>query len=366
MAKTYRHRFLGVLKRNEREMTDMFTGLSNELSGIVTAYAVGEKQLIPPDRAQQVRKAAQAAVTKRFLIATGGGDMAAFDVVGGRVIPLSPYMRILWRNISEASLIAVQRHGDTITSRLQDKAPAVLGRMRRATGNPFAEAKRQIVAQTTGAVWRPNPFARYDPPHLWIDPRGYRLSDRIWQTTVEIRRKIDLLIEQAIRDGRSAFALAKDLEVFLQPGRSLLRTDRPYGRDASADAMRLARTEITRAHAQADVIAANMNPFVESFNVVLSGSHPKTDVCDIKAEGGPYPKSEEGADIPPFHPHCLCSIRWNVSENAGAVIEDLRKEAERQRSLMLDLVGPVLLEQFTTMLLRQLEVFAPPDPVPFP
>jgi hypothetical protein len=235
--------------------------------------------------------------------------------------------------------------------------------MRRARGNPFEAARR--VSQQTGAVWRPNPFAAYDPAHTWLDQRGYRLSDRIWDTSVRTRARIDALIEEGIREGRSAMAIAGDLEDFLLPGRKLLRTDRPYGQDASADAMRLARTEITRAHAQADFMAANMNPFVETFDWVLSGSHPKPDVCDDLAAGGPYLKGGD-VRIPPAHPHCLCSMRWNTGEKAGTVIADLRAEVRKQRSLLLDLVGPLLLEQFVRMLLRQLEVFAPIEPVPFP
>lgn len=362
MALTHRARFLAVLKTNESEMAGLLRSLSNQGRGMLLRAATGPDGTIPAARSEPLRKEMQAAVTNMFLVQRSSGDLTPFEVIGGVVVPLSPYMRILWRNVKAATRVGVQKHADQMRRRLE-KHPSILARLRAARGNPFLEAQR--VQQLTGAVWHSRPFAYYDPAHLWIDARGYRLSDRIWQVSINVRRRIDLLIEEGIRDGRSAAAIAEDLEIFLQPGRALLRTDKPYGTDASADAMRLARTEITRAHAQADMMSAQENPFVETYDVVLSGSHPKTDQCDERVLSGPYTKTDISG-IPPFHPYCLCSLRWNVVENAGLVIAQLREEVRKQRSLLLDLIGPMLVEQFTDMLLRQFAVAAPPEPLPFP
>lgn len=363
MAQTYRQQFIAVMKANERDMTALFQRLADQIRGTLLGAANADG-VIPQARGQEVRESARAAVTAVFLSRGRGGDLVPYEVISGVVIPTTPYMRVLWRHIEGAMTVSVQRHADMMTRKLE-KAPAVLARMKMARGNAFITAKRMQVKEQTGAVWRPNPFAEYDAPHTWIDERGYRLSDRIWRTDIEVRRRIDLLIDEGIREGRSALAIANDLEDLLLPGRKLIRTDKPYGTDASFDAMRLARTEITRANAQADLTAANMNPFVESFDWVLSGSHPKADICDELAEGGPYPKSGS-AQIPPAHPFCLCYMRWVVVENAGLIIADLREQVRRERAALMDLIGPLLVEEFTRHLMRQFEVFAPSEPVPFP
>jgi hypothetical protein len=214
-------------------------------------------------------------------------------------------------------------------------------------------------------VFRPNPLARYDPPHLWVDSNGYTLSERIWNTAGDTRRRLDAMLEDGIRRGRGvlnletggATGLARDLEQFLIPGRSLKRTRAPYGIDASFDAMRLARTEITRAHGQAAQMAAAMNPFVEQMQWSLSGSHPKPDICDDNASGGPngdgvYPLDQ----VPPYpaHPNCLCNLRPVVipADRRDAIFDELRADVRSARAELVALIGPLLVEQFTDLLLR--------------
>lgn len=73
----------------------------------------------------------------------------------------------------------------------------------------------------------------------------------------------------------------------------------------SYNALRLARNEIQAAnHAVTSDIARNF-PGIVGRKVVLSPAHPKLDVCDELAAGGPY---ETTANFLPAHPQCLC--RW--------------------------------------------------------
>jgi hypothetical protein len=182
------------------------------------------------------------------------------------------------------------------------------------------------------ALFRPNPLAQYERLHTWVDPNGYQLSERIWRTAGATRRQLDAFLEDAIRSGRGVLSLetqgatgiARDLEIFLQPGRSLRRTNKPYGIDASYDAMRLARTEVTRAHARAFEQAGLLNPFVAGFRVRLSGSHPKPDICDEAAAAGVFPKNAIPPEYqPPLHPHCLCTMQNVMVNNPAAVIDSL-------------------------------------------
>ena len=131
-------------------------------------------------------------------------------------------------------------------------------------------------------VFRPNPLAELDPNrqwvpmHRWQDSNGYRLSDRIWRASNHTRSKVDALISEAFREGWGAERLAATLEQFLLPNRANLRTNKPYGRNASFDAMRIARTEIARAANHASFISAYTNPYVNQIDVARSPNGDKS------------------------------------------------------------------------------------------
>lgn len=190
-------------------------------------------------------------------------------------------------------------------------------------------------------IFQPNPMAEIDPRrqwvpmHNWNDPNGYILSDRIWRNSNRTLEKIDRLLAQGLRDGQSALSLANALEAYLVPGREGIRTLRPYGPEympggASYDAMRLARTEYSRAFNQAAFVSSYLNPYVSGGDWALSASHPRYDVCDqlatIGMGGGRIrePYSFEGAQIPPAHPLCLCIWLAFLADNPRIVSERLR------------------------------------------
>lgn len=186
------------------------------------------------------------------------------------------------------------------------------------------------------SVFRPNPLATYEPAHTWIAPNGYRLSDRIWETSVRTRTQIDKLLADGIREGRAARDIASDLEQSLLPNRQLVRTNKPYG-NASFDAMRLARTEISRAHAQATLAAAKANPFVTGLQWRLSSRHPRVDICDSIATIGmsgeqlrePYPLDSAPLVVVDSHPQCICVNFPAVEGSITDVIAMMRGEMQR-------------------------------------
>jgi hypothetical protein len=242
--------------------------------------------------------------------------------------------------------IPVEQHAAQLERQLP---PDVLARLRVAQRNPFSAASRLAVAEQ---LFRPNPLARYEAPHTWVDPNGYRLSDRVWNAATDTRRRLDLFIERSVAEGRGALAISRDLETFLAPGRQLQRTSAPYGTDASYNAMRLARTEIARAHANAAEVSAAQNPFVHGMKVRLSGSHPKTDICDEAAGAGPWPKDALPDEYKvPLHPHCLCTYQYVMAENPASILDAFRDDIRRERAELIDLIGPTQIERFLQFLL---------------
>jgi hypothetical protein len=165
----------------------------------------------------------------------------------------------------------------------------------------------------------------FDDTRSWVDPGGYRLSDRLWKQKAHVRQWIDQEIRFALENGTDAMELADRLETALYPhlqpvrdangkiidtGAKGVLTRTPRNGPGSYAARRLARTEITRAFGQAVDTSAEALGLDVRWR--LSNRHPKVDICDENASGssdgkpmGVYTVKE--CPQYPAHPHCLCT-----------------------------------------------------------
>lgn len=201
--------------------------------------------------------------------------------------------------------------------------------------DPFLKGREKKVEEALysgGPVFEPQLRQLVDEAAKFIYQDGLDLSSRIWKLDRATREGINKVLLRGITDGKSAWELAKELEGFLGAGmdcpkwtstrlykltkkdiasgdrRGLKTGEECDGKGTAYNALRMARTEIQRAHHLAnDAMMASM-PWVEKEQIVLSPAHPKPDICDdvISAgEGGQgiYPKGTIGL---PLHPHCLC------------------------------------------------------------
>lgn len=184
----------------------------------------------------------------------------------------------------------------------------------------------------------------WDDTRTWVDPNGYRLSDRIWQQRQVVRSRIDSRIRVGIARGDDAIDIARDLERFLNPSLAPRRTvlgriikknaapgslaGTPRGGTGSYPARRLARTEVTRAHGQATTKVAERIGSMLKWR--LSARHPKEDICDEYAgrdEGfGPGVYSPRSLPSYPPHPQCICTISTHVVETDDELVARLRRE----------------------------------------
>jgi hypothetical protein len=187
----------------------------------------------------------------------------------------------------------------------------------------------------------------FDDTRSWVDPGGYRLSDRLWRARQAVRTQIDDVLRHAIANGTDALDVARQLEQFLDPSYAPVRnalgrlirgqrkavvTQAPgRGGMGSFPARRLARTEITRAHGQATMMTAARTPFAEGVKWNLSGAHPRSDPCDENARRNAY-KLGDGVyppdGVPQYtnHPQCLCYLTTEVTDDIDSVVDDLRKQ----------------------------------------
>lgn len=341
-----RQPLLTALAAFKRDYVSMTTTAANQCAGVLTRYAVGGT--IPRRNQDAVLEEIGRIIESLFVIP---GTRRAFDRGN---MGLSPFARALNLRLGEATWGIIQAHAKFLKNTLPDDLWARLS----VTGKPY----QRIVSEQGGGegrklldamqIFSPDPLAEYEAAHTWVDPNGYRLSDRIWRTSQATRLKIDALITDGIRQGWSAERIARGLEQFLRPDRANLRTNRPYGKDASYDAMRLARTEITRAAGQATITAARLNPYVTSISWRLSGSHPEPDICDDLAAGGPY--AVDNVPLYPAHPHCLCVLLQNVTATPAQVTQDLRAALDLARQENIDpYITTVQARQFLFQLLGQ-------------
>lgn len=188
----------------------------------------------------------------------------------------------------------------------------------------------------------------FDDTRSWVDPNGYRLSDRIWEARQTTRGRIDDIIVGAIADGADAISTANRLEKYLNPSYAPIRntkgkiirdarrgiiTNTPRDGAGSYPARRLMRTEITRAHGEATKATANALQYAVRWR--LSGSHPKPDICDSNAQDnsdGLPDKTPPGVywaiDVPqyPAHPQDLCYLAPYAIRPIDELVERLREK----------------------------------------
>lgn len=176
----------------------------------------------------------------------------------------------------------------------------------------------------------------YDDTARWTK-NGRRLSDRLWRARQYDRAQIDAILKLGIARGEDPLIVAEQLEAFLTPAGRRTTTTTPRAASGREDATgnyaarRLARTEVSRAFAQATLQAAARNPFVRGVKWLLSARHPRADLCDPNAERdlyglgvGTYPARE----FPPIpaHPQCLCVASPQAAEDTDAVVASLRQQ----------------------------------------
>lgn len=165
--------------------------------------------------------------------------------------------------------------------------------------------------------------------HLYGD--GLNLSKRIWDIENMGMEQVNNIIFRGIADGTSAWNMAQELEMIFGANADCPRwtQHRLYGktkseiasgdtggllskpcdgRGVSYNALRLARTEIQKAHALATDKVLASQPWVEKEKVNLSAAHPETDICDETVQGGEKGEGiyEVGTVELPLHPNCLC------------------------------------------------------------
>lgn len=284
MATTYRARFLGALQAQEEALDRFYAALAAVLVALLYRYALPDGS-IPPERWRLLRENAARLISDAFLGASGVPFRAA---PRGELIPQSDYMRLVWGTVTAVTGLAVQQQAAVMQRYLMPEQ---------------ADALRRVAADATA-------LEDYQPPQTRTYGDGVLLRDRVIRASDETARRVTAYLRDVLPEQRPVSTLADELTAFLTPGEGLRRRNKPYGRYAAHDGLRLARNTALGAYTAALHASARLNPFTKRFTVSLHPLHKCCDHCDDIAAGGPY-GLDEVDKVPPFHANCMCQIRYD-------------------------------------------------------
>lgn len=182
---------------------------------------------------------------------------------------------------------------------------------------------------------------------------GLTIGQRVKTIQGESVKTMRDILTVGIGQGKSAQQIASDLDNFIKPstdkswvgpfdwfrdrfGYKVKRV--PAGKPAGSlyfNSLRIARTEINHTYRQSTLKFHDKEPWVKGYNWELSPAHPRHDICDDWASGGPYKKDEiEGLG----HPNCMCYISVDLVKASELGLDEVGggEEKEGDEGLTID------------------------------
>lgn len=162
---------------------------------------------------------------------------------------------------------------------------------------------------------------------------GLKLSERIWNIGQHNKKIMSDIVRAGA--GEDVVTVARSLESYVKKGKTSIaanypnmikRMDSRIPANLDYKALRLARTELTAAYGEGVIASAKATPVVKYVKWVISSSHPRKDICDTNANGGPNGNGiYEAMSCPiyPAHPNCICTLQ-PAPENTTVVVDKLK------------------------------------------
>lgn len=170
---------------------------------------------------------------------------------------------------------------------------------------------------------------------------GLKLSERIWNIGQHNKKIMSDIVRAGA--GEDVVTVARSLESYVKKGKTSIAANYPnmikrmesrIPANLDYKALRLARTELTAAYGEGVIASAKATPVVKYVKWVISSSHPRKDICDTNANGGPNGNGiYEAMSCPiyPAHPNCICTLQ-PAPENTTVVVDKLKAWLKNPRS----------------------------------
>ena len=178
---------------------------------------------------------------------------------------------------------------------------------------------------------------------------GLNLSERVWNIADQFKGQIEVAIDTALREHKSADELSRDVRQYLKYPDKLFRRVRDENgvlqlsknakafhpgrgvyRSSYMNARRLAGTEINMAYRTSDFTRRNQLDFIVGIEVHLSNNHnckgiPNGQFYDICDEiQGKYPKTFKFVG---WHPNCRC-YTTTILKTDEEIMQDLKRRKQ--------------------------------------
>lgn len=136
---------------------------------------------------------------------------------------------------------------------------------------------------------------------------NWSLSKAIWGNTQKTQKDINTVIAEGIAQNKSAYAIAKDMEKYVNPSAKKdwdwAKVYPGTSKKVDYNAQRLARTAVSHAYQQSFVRTTQKNPFVTKYKWLGSNSHRICPIC-AERDGKLFEKDE----LPLDHPNGMCTF----------------------------------------------------------
>ena len=148
------------------------------------------------------------------------------------------------------------------------------------------------------------------------------LSERLWNYKQKFDRDIGYIINRGIIEQKSAYDLAKDMEMYVDP-----RAAKPWewrkvypncNRVVDYNAQRLARTSVTHAYQMSFQRATVDNPFVGAYQWHSSNAGRTCELCQQR-NGQLFEKNS----VPLDHPNGMCIITAVIPKSMDEIADEL-------------------------------------------
>ncbi len=154
--------------------------------------------------------------------------------------------------------------------------------------------------------------------------KGFTVSQKVWNQSYNFKRELEYAISSGIERGQSAVNLSKRISKYLHDFPSLQDDyGERYGHAVDCQnceyrSIRLARSEINMAYRTAEQTRWQQMDFIKGYEIKLSHSHPKTDICDQLA--GVYPKWFHWTG---WHPNCYSDDSEVLTSRGWRLFKDV-------------------------------------------
>lgn len=238
------------------------------------------------------------------------------EIVNLRISLKKEMTDIIWtsillgvKNMGDAIKPIIRQHQESFAEELEDVAlieeRLSVGLTYHITGNQ-ANGKTKAEVDLGSDKWN-EILNRLYTNIVSSNSEGMTPSDRIWDLTNRMELDVKRRLISDIANGVSPNDIADQIQkyIYVNGVDPDLETGPGIYRSAFKNAMRLARTETSRAYSDATGAWAENKSWIEGIQPTLSPAHDGADECDDYAAGDPMDPADY-ADTFPLHPHCMC------------------------------------------------------------